>query len=306
MTTFGEFIDRTLRDWLEPADDQPVRFVLSQTIDADDATSISFDASLVGPEVLELLAAGTLIEVDSEEMIVGDVNESAGTIDLAERGANGTTPASHTSGAFMYPQRLWRRRVVGDALADAVVRLYPDLFRTPISAAISVSSTTYTEIPQAVVDDGIVAARYFLGTSNGSGDYDEFGVEYRNTAPFVTSGKAIKVLGLGNGSTGYLAYKAKYLRPTLEADDLTDDFGVAHEYEPIAMLDAVAYLIAGRELDLVTQERLSQQLEQQNYPAGAPSSIRDSLLRYRQNLMQRAKDALRVEVPVSVTTNGSL
>lgn len=301
MTTLGELIDRTLRDWLEPADDQPTRLVLAETIDEDDLTGISYDADLIGPEELEILGPGTLVEMGSEEALIASIDESASTIDFSARGVNGTVPADHDAGSFIYPHRVWRRRVLFDVLCDGVVGLYPDVYRTPVSASLAVASTTYTEVPDAVIDDGIVGVRYFLGVPSGGTLYDQFPVRFINPAPMVSNGKAIVVSGLGTGATGYLAYKAKFLRPSDEDDDLTEDFGVLPEYERIVMLEAVAYLVAGRELDIATQERLSEQLEQQGYQAGTPSQIRDSLLRYRAVLIDRAQNALRVEVPVAIS-----
>jgi hypothetical protein len=304
VTTLGQLIDRTLRDWLEPADDQPTRASLASSIDADD-TSLTYDPAMLGPEEEELLAPGTLIQIGSEEILVGDIDEDEDVLSDLTRAVNGTSAAAHTAGDLIYPSPVWRRRSVFDALCDGLVKLYPDLYRVPVSASISVG-TSYTEVPQAVVDDGIVAGKFFIGRTNASADYDEYPVALRATAPYVTSGKAFTVDNLISGASGYLVYKAKFLRPTDEDDDLTADFGLLEDWEQIVILDAVAYLIAAREMDLATQERLSQQLEQQGYPAGTPTQIRDGILRYKQLLMQRAKDALRVENQVTVTMIDSL
>lgn len=305
MTTLGQLIDRTLRDWLEPADDQPTRLLLTSTISASAAdTGVTFDASIAGPEVLEILGPGSLIQADSEEIILGDFDEDAGAFDIAKRAANGTSAALHASGIFLYPHPVWRRKVIFDALCDAIVGLHPELYRIGQSVSMAIAETTYTEVPQAVVDDGFQTPKHFLGaTVSNASRYSRYSVEVIDPAPFVTSGIAMTVDGLGEGATGYLIYKAKFLRPTSEADDITTDFGIDQDWERIAILDAVAYLVAGRELDATTQERLSEQLEQQGYPAGTPSQIRDSILRYREGLMNRAQDALRLRRPVTVSTN---
>lgn len=303
MSTVGQLIDRVLRDWLEPADDQPARLTLAQAIDSDDLLAISYDADLIGPEEIALIGPGTLIEIGSEEMIVADIDEDANTFDLAKRGANGTTPAAHSSGAIIYPHRAWRRRVIFDALCDGVVQLYPDLYRVKESAAMTVSSDTYTEVDAADATYA-VSPMWFYGRCTGENRYRRIPLgddDWLDFFPASATGKAFYVPGLPTGGNGYLVYKAKFERPDAEADSLVADFGVNAEWEQLVVLGAVAYLVAGREMDLATQERLAEQLEQQNYPAGTPSKIRDSILRYRQHLMDRAKDDLRTRVGVTVT-----
>lgn len=308
MSTVAQLIDRVLRDWLEPADDQPTRATLDGTI-TDSATSLVYDPILLSPEELEIIGAGTLIEIDSEEILVGAINEDTNTLSDLTREMNGTTAAAHSNNAFIYPNRVWRRKVIFDALADGIVQLWPDLYRVANSASIAVSSTTYTEVPSADANY-IVMPMWFFGRMSGATYYDRYPIpadQFLDPFPGSTTGKAFYVPGASIGMTGYLTYKAKFARPTSEADDLSaGNFSLNTEWEQLVILSAVAYLIAGRELDLTTQERLSEQLEQQNYPAGTPSKIRDSILRYRSFLLDLAKADLRVHWPVTVTSMTSL
>ncbi len=302
MTTVANLIDRTLRDWLEGSEDQPVRAVLVGTID-EDATELTYDPTLLAPEELELMGPGSLIEIGSEEIIVGDIDEDGNTLSELKRAANGTLAEAHVDGAFLYPNRLWRRRVIFDAMGDAIVSLYPDLYRVLTSEEISLTSRSYTEVPLAIADD-IVGVRYFLGTRSGQSSFDNYPVRLLTPFPPSSTGKAIVVDGPLSGSSGYLIYKAKFARPSAETDELDADLGIEPDWEQIVILDVVAYLLAARELDVATQERLSRQLEQQGYPAGTPSQIRDQLLRYRQVKLQRAKDSLRAQHGATVVTSG--
>lgn len=304
MTTVDALIDRTLRDWLEPADDQPTRLQLAVTVDRDDLLGVAFNATLMGPEELELLAPGTLVQIDSEEVIIAAVDESAGTVDFADRGVNGTTAAAHTSGAFMYPHPVWRRRVIFDAIGDAVVQLFPELYRVARSQQLAVSDSTFTEIPAADADL-LVAPMWLWGQASTSSRWSRYPIDdaaFLDEFPGSSTGKAVYVPGLPIGGAGYLIYKAKFARPEAPTDDLELDMGVPVDWHQLIVLAVVAYLVAGRELDHATQKRLAEQLEQQNYPAGTPSKIRDSLLRYRQALMERAKDELRDRYPVTVSS----
>lgn len=308
MTTTGELVDRALRDWLEPTDDQPARLRLEGTMSATQQTLV-YDASMIGPEEMETIAAGTLIEVDSEEMLVGDVDETDNRLTGLVRAVNGTIAATHTAGAFVYPNRLWRRRVIFDALCDQITSLYPELYQVRTSELITVSTSGFTEIP---ADDAelIVTPMWFQGANAGSGRSGWRKVpmsehDFLDSFPASSTGKAFTVrLGTMSGA-GYLTYRARFCRPDDEVTDLEDDLGVDRSWEPILLVGAVAYLVAGRELDLATQRRLSEQLAQQNYPAGTPSKIRDDLLRYQSFLMNQAKADLQARWPVTVSMQGA-
>jgi hypothetical protein len=297
MSTVAQLIDRVKRDWLELGDDQPIRATLNTTINTS-TTTVIYDPELLSPEEADLLGPGTLLEIDSEEVLVTDVDEDANTLTV-KRAVNGTTAAAHTAGAFITLTPTWRRKVIFDALADAVVQLWPGVYRIANSVSMSVSGTTFTEV---LIADApyMIEPVGFVGRSSSGYPYETFGVTPLMNFPGSTTSKAFYVPALAGGGTGYLQYKAKFARPTAEADNLTTTLGVNEEWEQIVIITAVAYLIAGRELDSVTQERLSEQLEQQGYPAGRPSQIRDGLLRYREFLMRIAKDGLRVANKVTV------
>lgn len=303
MSTVAQLIDRVLRDWLEQADDQPTRATLDGTI-TDVATSLVYDPALLSPEEIDIIGPGTLIEIDSEELLVGAIDEDTNTLSGLTRGVNGTTAAAHNAGAFIYPHRTWRRKVIFDALCDGVVQLWPDLYRVTNSASLAVSSTTYTEVPAADATY-IVAPMWFFGRMSGAAYYDRYEIPqdlFLDPFPGSSTSKAFFVPGASVGLTGYLTYKAKFARPTAEADDLSaGNFSLNPEWEQLVILSAVAYLIAGREFDLATQERLSEQLEEANYPAGTPSRIRDSILRYRSFLLDQAKADLRTRWAVTVS-----
>lgn len=296
----GELVDRTLRDWLEPSDDQPSRLSLTAGMDDND-TILRYDPAMVGAEEVELLAAGTLIEVGSEEMLVTDVDEDANRL-VVTRGVNGTLAQDHDADDFVIPNPLWRRRVLFDALADGVVQLWPDLYQVRTSEAFSTStsSSAFTEVPEDDAD--LVRRLMWWRSANGLTTIPLSDGDLLDEFPGSSTGKAFMVPG-GCGGSGYLTYKACFARPEDEEDDLVD-FGVPSDWEMAVMVGAVAYLVAGRELDLATQERLSKQLEQANYTAGTPSKIRDALLRFRSYLIDQAKAGLQARYPATVSMRG--
>jgi hypothetical protein len=300
MSTVGQLIDRLRRDWLEPADAQPTRFTLGAAITTANGLSVTYDDTLLAPEELELLGPGTLIEVDTEEMIVGDIDETANTLTIAIRGANGTTGATHLIGAEVTVAPVWRRKVIFDALGDAVVGLYPDLYKMA-STPLTLSTTTYTEVPAVVGEP-----HYFFGIFSGSTTYDRYPVTFLDHFTPSSTGKAIVGSDLPYGATGYLIYKSGFDRPPNETYDLIVTGGLDQQWEPILLVSAAAYLIAGREFEQIDQERLTQQLERTGFPVLSATRIREGLLEYRDQLLRKAVDALRFREPTLVQYTSGL
>jgi hypothetical protein len=88
-----------------------------------------------------------------------------------------------------------------------------------------------------------------------------------------------------------LVYRARFARPASEATELST-VGVDSGWERIVVVGAAAQVIAGRDLDSVSQEFLSEQMRAQGYPVGSSSRIRNELLRYRELLLQEARRQL--------------
>ena len=101
MSTFGQLIDRTYREYLRPVEEQEP---LTQVANTDSitggtgltsaGTSISYQAGLLTPEEEELIGAGSVIEIGQELIMVENINTVARTLTV-ERGRLGTTAAEH-------------------------------------------------------------------------------------------------------------------------------------------------------------------------------------------------------------------
>lgn len=295
MSTVAELITRVKRDWLEPGDDQPLRCILDGTITSG-ATSLTVDTTLLLPEEQDLFGAGSLLEIDSEEILVGAFDESSNVASSLQRGVNGTTAASHTDGAFITVAPTWRRKVIFDAICDTVVNLWPDLYRVEQSTSLTLSSTSYTEVPAAVQVPMKLWARPTGSTSN---LWQEIKPRFMDEFPPSSTGKAIDP---GFNGSGYLVYKAKFDRPTSESVDLVTTTELRQEWERLVVVETVAYLVGGRELDQITQDNLVKKLEQEGLPVGSASRIQAAVLGYARTLRDQAKDALRAEKKITVTT----
>ena len=84
MSTFGQLIDRTYREYLRPVEEQEP---LTQVANTDSitggtgltsaATSITYQAGLLTPEEEELIGAGSVIEIGQELIMVENINTVA-------------------------------------------------------------------------------------------------------------------------------------------------------------------------------------------------------------------------------------
>lgn len=295
MSTAGQVVDRVLRDWLYGPDDQPIVCTLSGDIDNDDLSLVYADAMLA-PEEEDLLAPGTVIEIDSEQMRVGAVDESANTLSSLSRAANGTTAASHSGGALITVSPTWARKTVFDAVADAVEQLWPELYAVGETAPLALSSSTYTEVPATVMD-----AMFLWARSTGATDWEQVtSIRFLDHFPPSSTGKAIYA---GFDGSGYLVHKKQLVRPPAEATDLVATSLLEDQWEQLVAVSAVAYLVSGKDLAAATQSQLTEQLQAQGFPIGSGQRIREGLVRYQSFLLDKHKRALRSRNPVTVVVN---
>lgn len=296
MSTVAELIDRISRNWLFHPDDQPTRFTLDGAI-TDSATTLTYDASYLTAEELELLGSGTLLEVDSELIIAGTVDESARTISGCTRGAQGTTAAAHADDAVVYVAPTFTRKAVFDAVADSVMSLWPELYKVSQTTELTINTGSPTEVPAAVE----MPLWFWHRSGSDASDWRKLPVQFFDHAPWSDTGKAITVPA---GGSGYLIYRERFTRPTAEADDLQTDAGIDLEWERLVEIASVSHLVAARDVERLTLEHLTEQLASEGVPVGAASQVRDSLIRYEEFLRDKAQRALRSRYKMPIHRNG--
>lgn len=273
--TFGDLVDRTMRDWLYPPDDQPTRMALSSPISQTD-TSLTYDPAAMLPEQELLLGPGTLIELGQEQMLVGEVNADANTVTGLVRGVNGTDRSTHAANTDILITPTFSRRSVADALSSAIVGLYPRLYRR---RAISLTlQTGYTEVPEdAEIPESFV---WFDGA------YPQFPRIRLVDLPTLSTGRALLCLDASTGTTGTLVYRGPFSAPDSESSVLHAELGVAPGLEAAVEVRAVAHLVASRDLDALTVEFLTRQFEAQANQTGTTGTrLREALLRYYEYLI---------------------
>ena len=280
MTTLGGLVDRVYRDWLHPGDEQPARTRLTAAVTSG-ASTWPIDETVFAADEVDMLAPGVVVEAGVEQALIRD--RSGGTLTLT-RGVNGTVAAAQSSGAIVTVAPTFGRQTVLDAVADSVVSLWPQLWHPKATAA--TVALPLTELP---ADFG--AADHWRPT-------DQTTIAPRFPFEAITDPDAANGMSAliddEAGTEGFLVYRARFLRPTAEADDLTATFGVRAEWERIVAVGAVAQILFGTpELDPVVAEYVTRQLEAESFPPRTSGQIAARLMQLRDELLREAAAGLR-------------
>lgn len=291
MSTVGDLVNRVYRDYLEGPDDQAVIATATAGI-TDTATTLGYNADTLAPDEEDLLAPGVLIEVGLEQMRVTGVDETADTLTVL-RGVNGTTATVIAAGAEIRIAPMYPRQSVFDAVADNIVALYPDLHRTATQTV--TSANALVDVSADIV--AVTGARYLSGNNVVNAN-----VELARSWPGSATGQAIKFHGTPTGRTVYVTYEARFNRPETE-DDIVGDLGVDAAWERIIVVGAAAQVLAGRELDAVSVEYITEAMEREAFPVGSTGRLRDNLLRFHGYLLEQARSSARANRTTPVVMN---
>jgi hypothetical protein len=69
------------------------------------------------------------------------------------------------------------------------------------------------------------------------------------------------------------------------------------------MAGVAAHLVAGKDINRIDTQYITDQLAAANFPTGSGNSLRNSLLQYQQLLIQQARSNLRAKYPEPVALN---
>ena len=308
MSTFGQLIDRTYREYLRPVEEQEP---LTQVANTDSitggaqgltssGTSISYQAGLLTPEEEELIGGGSVIEIGQELIMVENINTVARTLTV-ERGRLGSTAAEHATGTDIIIKPKYPRINVANAIGDQVIGLFPALYAVK-KTTLTTSSTQFVEMPagtqrilQAKIDNSSSATTVYSDIplelfTDFTPSTTECAVQFPSTP---TSGKSV-----------YVVYASKFTRPTTEATDLNSTSGLEDFHEQIVMVGAIAQLLSELDVDVTTQDFITEGLEQRGIPVGSGERLRNALLRYYGVLLDRARREQRSRFPQGVELYG--
>jgi hypothetical protein len=330
--TIGNLVDRVFREYLEPMDSVESYSYLTGDITTTTQSTINYEEGMFSTEEEDALGAGAIIEVNQELMFSKSLNAVTNEITV-QRGARGTTAATHSAGDIIKIAPAFTRKAVFDAVSDQIKNLYPTLFAVE---TIELTASTGYKLLGTYGTDGdtynyliapLKAISQYTDWQSGS---DETGLKYNGVAiemidlpnPFVwtddtstertktyTSGPnvvhAVQFVGISAGHTVFVTFKKKFVSPTNESTTLAS-IGLENEYEPIVMAGVAAQMLVGKDIKNVDARYITEQMAAQNYPVGSSNSISSSLLRYQQLLIQQARSNLRSKYPEPVQLNSIL
>ena len=307
MSTFGQLIDRTYREYLRPVEEQEP---LSQVANLDTitggqgitaaGTTLKYKEGLFTPEEEELIGAGSVLEIDSELVMVEDINTVSREITV-ERGRLGSTAAQHAEDTDIILKPKYPRLNVANAIGDQVIGLFPALYAIK-KTTITTASTQFVEMPAGT--QRILQAKINNSTANTT-VYSDIPLELITDFAGSTTDAAVQFpSGPTSGKTVYVVYASKFTRPTDETTNLNTVSGLEDFHEQIVMVGAVAQLLSELDVDATTQNYITENLEQRGVPVGSGERLRNALLRYYGVLLDRARREQRSRFPQGVELYG--
>ena len=307
MSTFGQLIDRTYREYLRPVEEQEP---LSQVANLDTitggqgitaaGTTLQYKEGLFTPEEEELIGAGSVLEIDSELLMVEDINTVSREITV-ERGRLGSTAAEHAEDTDIILKPKYPRLNVANAIGDQVIGLFPALYAIK-KTTITTASTQFVEMPAGT--QRILQAKINNSTSNTT-VYSDIPLELLTDFAGSTTEAAVQFPSAPtSGKSVYVVYASKFTRPTAETTDLNAVSGLEDFHEQIVMVGAVAQLLSELDVDASTQNYITENLEQRGVPVGSGERLRNALLRYYGVLLDRARREQRSRFPQGVDLYG--
>ena len=315
MATFAELIDRTYREYLRPVEEQePLSQVANVTeltchtpsdpklgINATE-TTLSYRSGLFTPEEEELIGAGSVLEIEQELVMVESINTVSREITV-ERGRLGSTAAEHLNDTDIILKPKYPRLNLANAIGDQVIGLYPALYAVK-KTSITTSSTQFVEMPAGT--QRILQAKMDNSTSGSTTTvYSDVALELLTDFAGSTTEAAVQFPSApSSGKTVYVVYASKFTRPTLEANNMNSVCGLEDFHEQIVMVGAVAQLLSELDVDVTTQNFITENLEQRGVPVGSGERLRNALLRYYGVLLDRARREQRSRFPQGVELYG--
>ena len=307
MSTFGQLIDRTYREYLRPVEEQEP---LSQVANLDTitggqgitaaGTTLKYKEGLFTPEEEELIGAGSVLEIDSELVMVEDINTVSREITV-ERGRLGSTAVEHTEDTDIILKPKYPRLNVANAIGDQVIGLFPALYAIK-KTTITTASTQFVEMPAGT--QRILQSKINNSTANTT-VYSDIPLELLTDFAGSTTEAAVQFpSGPTSGKTVYVVYASKFTRPTDETTNLNTVSGLEDFHEQIVMVGAVAQLLSELDVDATTQNYITENLEQRGVPVGSGERLRNALLRYYGVLLDRARREQRSRFPQGVELYG--
>ena len=291
MTTAGQLIDRVVSGLLAGTVEE--RNKVASPVGASDTTM-----TMLYP--LGGLRDGSVFELDNEQMYVWSSNSSSKTLTV-ERGFNGTTAASHDTGAIAtVSPRVPRSSVLNQLNSDL-----NDL-SSPMNGLFQVKT----------LDLAYNGSDRMLNITGATDMIDLFDVRYRylnDDYPVLREVRLLRDMPTGDFASGFalaldqftragtirVIYKAAYGTFSSEASTVTD-VGASAYLDDLLVLGAQMRLMAGREIKRNFTESQGDTRRPEEVPSGAISNSMIQLQRLRRDRIQAEAARLNRQYPIRI------
>lgn len=275
MATVAQIINRTHRQLLSGVVEE--RNKLASALTAT-ATSVVLTYEVGG------VRAGSVIEIESEQMYVWSVVESSKTATV-ERGFNGTVAATHASGVVVTVGPRFPRAQILEALNDELADLSSPmngLFQVKVLDLQYNGSDRQVNLPAVANIIDLLEVRY----RDKSDDYKKVNkISLLRNMPTKDFGSSMALQfdqDVKNGDVR-VTYKAPFNRVTTESDNVQTIAGFPEPAEDILIIGAQIRLMSPREMKRNFTESQGDTRRAEEVTAGAVSGSITNLLRMRRD-----------------------
>ena len=285
-STVGDILARLFRTYLYPPDFQPVTSFLTTALVAEEGLSTLSLGGFAVPEDENLLRVGSILEADTELMIVREYNETTQEITVL-RGVYGTTSQAHATDAPVIMNPPYSRFSAMEQIADNIMQLYPRLYTVTAENLVEVTGGV-----AGVGDDlAVEVVSVWKGDFDRGPSVDAKIVDYH---PAVGGRALLSNVPMGNL---WVRYRRRMGNVTSESQTL-DSIGMDARWTGIVMVGAAADLFAGRDLPASQVEWVSGVLQAENIEVGTRAQLSVGLARYRELLLSRAEKEMAAEYKI--------
>jgi len=291
VTTAGQLIDRVVGGLLAGTVEE--RNKVASPVGTSDAT-----LTMLYP--LGGLRDGSVFELDNEQMYVWSSNSSSKTLTV-ERGFNGTTAASHDTGAIATVSPRFPRSSVLNQLNSDLNDL-----SSPMNGLFQVKT----------VDIAYNGSDRMLNITGATDMIDLFDVRYRylnDDYPVLREVRLLRDMPTSDFASGFVLaldqftragtirviYKAGYGTFSSESSTVTD-VGASAYLDDLLVLGAQMRLMAGREIKRNFTESQGDTRRPEEVPSGAVSNSMIQLQRLRRDRIQAEAARLNRQYPIRI------
>jgi len=291
VTTAGQLIDRVVGGLLAGTVEE--RNKVASPVGTSDAT-----LTMLYP--LGGLRDGSVFELDNEQMYVWSSNSSSKTLTV-ERGFNGTTAASHDTGAIATVSPRFPRSSVLNQLNSDLNDL-----SSPMNGLFQVKT----------VDIAYNGSDRMLNITGATDMIDLFDVRYRylnDDYPVLREVRLLRDMPTSDFASGFalaldqftragtirVIYKAGYGTFSSESSTVTD-VGASAYLDDLLVLGAQMRLMAGREIKRNFTESQGDTRRPEEVPSGAVSNSMIQLQRLRRDRIQAEAARLNRQYPIRI------